>query len=192
MNIKNINNRYFIMRHGESHANIKKIIVSNPEKGVLDYGLTDTGKTQVLQSTQNFKINNVIIFSSDFLRTLETAKIAGSVLNAIQIIPTDKLRERFFGNFDMSDNSNYQRVWSEDRKDPYKKIDNVESVAEVLERMLSQISVIENTFSGMNILLVSHGDPLQILSTCFSGLNPGNHREILNLELAEIRKLAFC
>ena len=38
--ITELNNRYFVLRHGESRANTKQIIVSDPKNGLFDFGLT--------------------------------------------------------------------------------------------------------------------------------------------------------
>jgi len=37
MSLKNI---YYIMRHGESEANTRGLIISSPERGTSSYGLT--------------------------------------------------------------------------------------------------------------------------------------------------------
>ena len=53
--------------------------------------------------------------------------------------------------------------------------------------MLDCLSLAENVFDGRRILLVSHGDPLQILLTFFNDLPAGQHRDIPHLDVAEIR-----
>jgi broad specificity phosphatase PhoE len=191
MNSGILNNTYYIMRHGESLANVQKLIVSSPEIGISEYGLTDEGKRQTEQSSKKYDgIKNLVIFSSDFKRAYQTALIVKSVLqNENDIILSELLRERFFGDFDMKDNSNYELVWENDLKDQCHNINNVESVASVLKRMLDQISEIESSFKEMNIMLVSHGDSLQILQAKFLSLNPSLHRSVAHLHPAEIRKL---
>jgi glucosyl-3-phosphoglycerate phosphatase len=189
--IINLKNNYFIMRHGESTANTKKLIVSNPEKGMIEYGLTENGRNQVIESIQEFSEldSYTIIYSSDFLRTKQTSEIARLILNSNSLILTEKLRERFFGSYDMTGNENYEKVWAEDLNDPDQKNNNVESVNEVLSRMFSQIIEIDPEYEGKNILIVSHGDPLQILLTKFNGIGTSEHRNIKHLEPAEIRRL---
>jgi broad specificity phosphatase PhoE len=39
------------------------------------------------------------------------------------------------------------------------------------------------------VVLVSHGDVLQILQTAFEGLDPSKHRSIPHLPTAELRQL---
>ena len=50
LDIVELNSQYFIMRHGESTANVEGIIVSTPENGVTKYGLSEEGQAQVKQS----------------------------------------------------------------------------------------------------------------------------------------------
>ena len=60
----------------------------------------------------------IIIYSSEFLRAKETAKIIADSLGIKKINYCEELRERYFGDFEKTDNSNYHKVWKEDNKDP--------------------------------------------------------------------------
>jgi len=99
--LNQLNNQYFALRHGESIANQKGLIVSSPENGIKDYGLSETGQKQITDSVSaSSKINKrTRIISSDFLRAFESAQIAHKLLYSgsdIQYI--ESLRERFFGD----------------------------------------------------------------------------------------------
>ena len=48
--LNKLNNQYFALRHGESIANQKGLIVSSPENGIKGYGLSETGQTQINES----------------------------------------------------------------------------------------------------------------------------------------------
>ena len=41
-------------------------------------------------------------------------QIVKKLLNCKKIYTTDKLRERFFGNYEKTSNKNYQKVWNKD------------------------------------------------------------------------------
>ena len=87
---KKLNNRYFIIRHGESKANVAHILLSHPKEGMVSFGLSLKGKKQVKVSVlknQKAKIldSDVIIYSSDFLRAKETAEIAKKLLGIRKI-----------------------------------------------------------------------------------------------------------
>jgi len=191
LKINKLKNCYFIMRHGESIANREKIIISDPKIGIKKYGLTDKGRLQIKESIamSDDLDNKTIIYSSDFLRTKETAKLIKEILNNKKLYFKKNLRERYFGLFDQKSNQNYQNVWLEDKKDPSHKKNNVESVDNVLNRTTSLILALEKKYNLKKILLISHGDPLQILQTAFLKISPANHRKIDHLDVAEIREL---
>lgn len=227
-----LKNDYYILRHGQSLANVAKIIASNPDIACNKYGLSDIGKEQVNHaiSTSIEKWNNhtnyagVKIISSDLLRAKETATI---LLHGIQsynhnlnnmhndnsnnnnynnhdtiipIIDNDivfdiRLRERWFGDYDLTSDTNYNLVWENDAINSSHTIHNVESVNSVMERVTELIVEIENTSTTNNnrymIILVAHGDVLQILQTAFLLNIPGSqHRTaVQHLDTATLRQL---
>lgn len=192
--LKQLKNQYFALRHGESIANQKGLIVSSPANGVKNYGLSEEGRKQITNSvTANAKINSKTkIISSDFLRAHESARIAHQILGPdsnIQI--SEYLRERFFGDYELKDNTFYQNVWDDDQQDSSNTANKVESADAVLERTTSLISSLETSFEGEMFLLVSHGDALQILQTAFSKTATSAHRSLPHLDTAEIRELTL-
>jgi len=191
VNIKTLKNSYYVMRHGQSLANIQGIIVSDPENGLAGYGLTQAGKQQAVQSLKNFPLDSqTIIYSSDFLRTQQTALIAEEILEPHhRIIFTKHLRERFFGDFELTSSDNYETVWAQDCDDHTALKNNVEPVTDVLRRGLLCLMEIEDRFCGKNILWVSHGDTLQILLAFFRDWLPNRHRDVPHMGVAEIRKV---
>ncbi len=190
--LNQLNNQYFALRHGESIANQKGLIVSSPENGIRDYGLSETGRKQITDSVRsNSKINKrTRVISSDFLRAFESAQIAHQLLHSeadIQCI--ESLRERFFGDHELKDNTLYQNVWDDDQQDSSHTVNNVESADAVIERTTSHISTLEKNFKGETFLLVSHGDALQILQAAFNKSSASAHRSLPHLDTAEIREL---
>ncbi len=143
------------MRHGTSRANAEGIIVSHPDRGVPAYGLTEDGKRQTHESAAQAKTSGLldthtIIISSDFARAAETADIAAEVLGVPHTTLTPKLRERFFGAFDGTENTNYEKVWADDHHDAEHKNNGVESVEEVKARALGLIHELEQKYEGEN------------------------------------------
>lgn len=188
-----LRNRYFVLRHGQSVANVRGLIVSSPSVGIPDYGLTSHGCEEVRRSvdTSHHEITGLCgIYASDFRRTRETAEIASELLSA-PVTLTEQLRERCFGDWDGSSNTNYGLVWEQDRIDSSHRLQRVESVISVAERMTGLLHAIEQRHAGETFLLVSHGDPLQILMAAAGGLDLRWHRAIPNLRTAELRPLAL-
>ena len=191
---KKFKNRYFIIRHGESKANVAYIILSHPKEGTVSFGLSPKGKKQVKISVSENKKNkildsDVIIYSSDFLRAKETAEIARKLLGVKKINFHKNLRERYFGEYDKTSLDNIKIAWEYDEKNPNHKHKGVESPNKVLKRTLAVIGELEKKYKDKKILLVSHCDVLQILQTHFSKKPVNYHRKIPHLKTAEIREL---
>lgn len=194
MDICKLRNRYFILRHGESEVNVRRIIISDPKDGTTKFGLTEKGRQQVEDAVLKADIldKDTVIYSSDFKRARESAEIARKVLISKPVHLTVKLRERHFGNWERSDSSNYQVVWAEDAVNPDHKKNKIESANEVLNRTTLLVGQLEKKYSGEKILLVAHGDSLQILQTGFMKVDTSTHRNIKYLELGEIRELKLA
>ena len=187
-----LQNRYHLLRHGHSEGNQQDIIVSDPERGVREIGLTDLGVAQVTQTwerSQSELADVTHIFTSDFLRTRQTAAIIAKKLS-IEAEETALLRERFFGKWDGQASSHYEEVWKQDSISPGKTVDAVESVVAVARRTTGLVRQLEKQFNGQHILLVSHGDPLQVLLTAICGRDLHRHRDMPLFETAELRLLA--
>jgi broad specificity phosphatase PhoE len=189
-------NTFFVQRHGESEANALRMIVSHPHiyDSNDDFSLTELGEEQVRTSVREARAKgwlgeDTVIYASPFLRCKRTAEIAREELGAGPVIFDDRLRERWFGEFERANNENYQKVWDEDKRDPAHTTWSVESAERVQQRTLGFVQELENKYAGKTILLVSHGDSLQILFTGIQGTSPASHREVPHLNVAEIRKL---
>ena len=180
------------MRHGHSLANLQGIIVSHPQHGIDDYGLSDQGVSQVSEIRSfDARLNkNALIVSSDFKRARESAEITHRLLECDTPIQIDeRLRERFFGELELGADSGYESVWYEDQTNANNTLFGVESPNQVMARVTELISEYEEDLSGMTLLLVSHGDALQILQTAFAKQDASKHRMQVHLETAEIREL---
>ncbi|XP_004140403.1 uncharacterized protein LOC101220672 isoform X1 [Cucumis sativus] len=173
-----LRNRYWILRHGKSIPNEKGLIVSSTENGILpEYQLAPEGVEQArlagVQFLKELKENsilleNVRICYSPFSRTIHTAKVAASVLNlpfeGPQCKMIENLRERYFGpSFELLSHDKYEEIWALDEEDAFKRPEGGESVEDVASRLAKAILEIESLFQGCAILVVSHGDPLQIV-----------------------------
>jgi glucosyl-3-phosphoglycerate phosphatase len=184
-------NRFSVMRHAQSKANAAGVIVSrieNDRQG--DYGLTEDGRQQALAAAHGCGLPaDTVIYASDFARARQTAQVIRAFLGAPQVVFAEALRERCFGDWEGSAVANYARVWAADESDPGHTDGNVESAAAVLDRATAFVARLERRHSGRDILLVSHGDTLQILQAGFSGVDPSRHRGLPHLGTAEIRQL---
>ncbi|XP_071700575.1 metal-independent phosphoserine phosphatase [Rutidosis leptorrhynchoides] len=180
-----LGNRYWILRHGKSIPNETGLIVSSMENGKLEkYKLASEGINQAQLAGELFfkelkengvPLEHVRICYSPFSRTTHTAKVVASVLNLSLEGPQgkvyDDLRERYFGPlFELQSHDKYTEIWDLDEIDPFMKPKGGESVADVVSRLTSALVQIESEFQGCAILIVSHGDPLQILQTILNAV----------------------
>ena len=183
-------NSYLIMRHGQSEANAQGVVVSDPKIGCEGFGLTQWGSEQVISSALAYKGETFSqIICSDFLRTDQTAQLTAKTLNLAAPEQEIGLRERFFGCWDGKSDKHYQDVWDLDHSTGQSVASGVESVDSVLQRGLKVLEKLEKKYQDQVILLVSHGDMLQILRTAFVGEIPQQHRSLCHHETAEIRHL---
>ncbi|HEY1351406.1 MAG TPA: histidine phosphatase family protein [Ktedonobacteraceae bacterium] len=194
LQISALHNRYIALRHGKSAANERGIIVSDPEEGLETCGLTTQGQTQVTLAVREAQSKGIIdgqtmIYTSDFKRCRETSAIARMILQCPGVHLTTALRERGFGIWERTSHCNYQHVWDLDAQDPDHESAGVESASAVRRRVLALIAELEGLYRQATILLVSHGDVLQILQTAFSELPAACHRQFPPLAPAEMREL---
>lgn len=191
-NIDRLNNRYFAMRHGHSLANQQGIIVSHPDNGRSNYGLSELGREQVAASLQqdNHLDADTVVVTSDFKRARETAGIVLEILACrTPVYEEPRLRERYFGELELAADDGYEEVWQQDAANPDNQTRGVESVNQVMARVTSIVVDYENQYLGATILIISHGDALQILQTAFARLDASTHRQLDHLHTAEIRQL---
>ncbi|NAW35105.1 histidine phosphatase family protein [Halomonas alimentaria] len=182
-------NRYLLIRHGHSQANQQGVIISSPEQGIAGYGLSCRGREQLdaLLADWRWAIPQRILHS-DFRRTTETAERIARHFG-LPLVAETRLRERYFGDFEGRTDDHYAQVWTRDAADPTHRHAGVESVVEVAARMTAVIDELEERLAGETVMLVSHGDPLQILLAALEGRELNRHREPPSLTPASITVL---
>lgn len=200
-----LNNDYYVLRHGQSEANVAKVIASSPETATKMYGLSKVGKEQAALAGQDviaaFKERprkKVLLLASDLLRAKETAEIVrGKLLDAgIPLYDVDdglvietRLRERWFGEWEATSDTNYPKVWKDDATNPGHTLKGVESVNQVMERTTKCITQWDDELQECFVICVAHGDVLQILQTSFCKMDGSQHRTLEHLETAKLRKM---
>jgi probable phosphoglycerate mutase len=194
-NIDQLGNRYLVLRHGHSLANQQGLIVSDPLNGCHGYGLSGQGRSQLEFSFREINVldASTLIISSDFRRAMESAKMAADALGLAGSIEIDpRLRERYFGDLELGPDDAYAEVWRRDAEDADHQHRSVESASQVMTRVTELIIDLERRYVDQTILLVSHGDALQILQTAFSRRTASAHRQLPHLQTAEIRPLKLA
>ncbi|MDO8561405.1 MAG: class I tRNA ligase family protein [bacterium] len=148
--------RWFLVRHGETEANVKRIV-----QGHQDTPLTETGKEQARISGEQLKNQDIgLIISSDLGRCRETAEIISKATGA-EIIFDEAFRERFMGE---AEGLTYEE--SKERFDPFASYDskteaNMESVRELEERVNAAFAHHRKNHGHKNVVIVSHGGSIR-------------------------------
>jgi probable phosphoglycerate mutase len=135
-----LKNRYFVMRHGQSQANTAGLIVSHPDNGLNNYGLSEQGRQQVKTGIAESELSaNIRLFSSDFKRARETAEIVHQYLHCQHPVHFEtRLRERFFGDLELGNDSRYAEIWTADKKNPTQSEQGAETVHSVMKRAFAK------------------------------------------------------
>ncbi|MDR5865603.1 histidine phosphatase family protein [Halomonas koreensis] len=177
------------MRHGHSLANQEGRIISAPPRGLVAFGLSPHGRAQLDALLADWRwAEPQRILHSDFRRTTETAERVAAHFG-LTLAAEPRLRERYFGEFEGHSDARYAEVWARDARDPARCQDGVEPVTQVAARMRSVLDELERRHRGETILLVSHGDPLQILLTALQERALSRHREREPLAPASVTPL---
>jgi broad specificity phosphatase PhoE len=211
LQLVSLRNTYSVLRHGHSLANQARIISSNPDVATIMHGLSPIGHEQAIAAADSvveyFNKNDfdgIVILSSDFLRATETAQHVSRRFSSnsspsqmdnescMQLFLEARLRERWFGAHDGGPDDQYSVVWKDDALDPNHTLSGVESVHSVMRRATECVLDCEQTHDNKFILVVAHGDVLQILQTAFNKMDGSMHRSVEHLETATLRPLVLA
>lgn len=152
----------YVVRHGESEANLNEIV-----RGQTEAPLTVNGENQAKKRGKDFEnIKFDAIFSSDIGRAFKTAEFI-KLDRKLAIMTHKLLRERNFGPFEGKSIEHYLEVnkklfddlktMEEKEKLAFKPHPDHESNDEIAMRMLTFLREIAVTYLGQKVLVVSHG-----------------------------------
>jgi broad specificity phosphatase PhoE len=181
-----LKNHYYLLRHGQSTANVAGIISSARALAYSDkHGLTELGYQQGKTSAEQLvslikkqcKSGDEILFvSSPFARARQTAQaclegLEDSFLEELDglglqlstdIQMEDRLMERYFGRLDGEAIYTYAYVWPVDKFNTTHTAFDTESVAAVATRLRRVVEDQESKYGDAHIVWTSHADVLQI------------------------------
>jgi broad specificity phosphatase PhoE len=159
--IMKLKNKYFLLRHGQALSNIENVISCWPEK--KEFPLTEEGRVQIRESAEKLSDKKIdMIFSSDLLRTKQTAEIVAEKLGS-EIKYDERLREYNVGVYNSKSIFEYFKVFNSQLERFHKKAKEGEDYNDIKKRMRSFIEEKEKEFGNKNILVVSHQIPIIIL-----------------------------
>ena len=192
-------NSYFLFRHGNSLKNQKDIICCWPERTVCP--LTEKGKKEVEASAGKIKKVD-LIFSSDLLRTKQTAAIIAKKTGA-EIVFDKRLREMDLGELNNKKVKEAGKFWDKEgklsRTEYYLKKFEIkapggENYVDVQKRMYGSLKEIDKKYKNKTIVIVSHESPLTLLESALKGFSRKEtikFRDSLQIKTGQCRKVPF-
>jgi len=195
LNQKFSTNNCYLFRHGHSLRQVKELAMCWPEK--IYCPLTEEGIEETKIAAGRLKNKNIdLIFSSDLLRTKQTAEIISKETGA-EIIFDKKLREWNVGIFNNQDPNLSWNYLREKKNFLSAKLPKGESLFDIRKRMYDFFKEINQKYQNKNILIVSHELPLTILEWTLKGwslkkiMKWRSKKKIKRLETGEFRKIKF-
>jgi len=191
-NSESSGNKYFVMRHGQAESNLLGVTSSNHKN---NHHLTDKGKKEVEDALKKLK-NIDLIFSSDFVRTKETAEMTAKHLEIKKVIYDERLREVNTGTFEGKAVKEYHAYFSSTEEKFIKPTPKGENLTDLKNRITEFIYEIEKKHSNKNILIISHEYPIWLL---FAGAEGADAKKAIAmrgkkddfLKTGEIKNLKF-
>lgn len=165
---KKSGNKYFVMRHGESEKNVKKIISYKPNDNVA---LTEDGIQQAIKSATELGVRIDLVVCSQLLRAQQTAKTASEIsgVSSENIITDARLNEYNHGVYDGRLDSEWLETFQDIELLFEKGPEGAESINDMRKRMGEILYEYEKKHTNKNIMFVSHGWPVATLMAVASG-----------------------
>ncbi|MFQ6049585.1 MAG: class I tRNA ligase family protein, partial [Candidatus Paceibacterales bacterium] len=189
------NNKYFILRHGETSYQTKFRKIIYPKGKAPSVGLTKRGRMEIKALIKKLKRSKIdLIFSSDFFRAKETAEIIAKEFD-LKINFDKRLKDINLGIYHGKSKEEFYGAFPDIKERFYKKPKNGESWLSCKKRMIRFLKDIDRRYQNRTILIVSHGDPLWLLEGILKG---SSDKELAKQKLqrktiktGELRKIKF-
>jgi isoleucyl-tRNA synthetase len=198
MALRTKRNCYYILRHGQTVNNLKKIIYTDQEN--KQRPLTQAGRRKIKWLIPKLKKTKIdLIFTSDFFRTSQTASIISQALD-IKVIYDKRLRDVDVGLFKGKSIKEYHTYFQDNNLKRFQeKAPGGENLKQVKKRVMNFLLAVDKKYRHKNILIISHGDPLWILKGASQGFNnerlaKNRNKELVQpgqLETLKFKKLPF-
>lgn len=164
-----MNNKYILLRHGETEYQAKELDVLYPADNKLNLPMTKKGEEMIRKASNEIKGID-LIYSSDFYRTKKSAEIINKK-NNLNIVFDERLGDTNFGIFHGKTGEEYRGYFSSEKERFTKPTPNGESWNEVRERVIEVIKEIEEKYKDKTVLIISHADPIWLMMGYLKGLN---------------------
>lgn len=190
--MKKLKNTYYVLRHGRNihQTDLKDVCYGWPDDEI-PCELDEVGIKEVTLSGLKLKDCGIdLIYSSDILRTRQTAEIVAPILDINEIKFNQKLRDLNWGVFAGGPKKDALSFY-EGKNRMIDRPEKGESWGDLQKRIEEFLKNLENKYENKNILIVSHGDPILFLEAFVNDWNLENIIENRKnmIKTGELRKL---
>jgi len=167
-----MNNKYILLRHGETRYQAKKIDVLYRKSDQFILSITKNAKEKIKIVAKRLSGKGIdLIYSSDYFRAKQTSKIISEELGLKKIKFDKRLRDTNFGVFHGKPGKRYRELFSSRKERFSKRTPKGENWRDVGKRVIAVIKDVEKEYNGKTILIVSHADPVWLLAGYLKGLS---------------------
>jgi broad specificity phosphatase PhoE len=183
--------RVYIIRHG-----MTKLSAEDRFAGATDVELAEEGRWQAQQLAARLADDKIVaIYSSNMIRTIDTARIVGAPHN-LQPVQRAELREIDHGHWESMRRADVEAQFPEEyaswETDPFTFApQGGESGLSVLARALPLVRELVQTHQGENIAIVSHKATIRLIITSLLGFDARGYRDRLDQSPACLNILDF-
>jgi len=166
-----VNNKYILLRHGETKYQAKKLDILYTKDENPDISITENGKKKIKIVAKELKNKGIdLIYSSDYFRTKQTSKIVAEELG-LDVKFDSRFIDTNFGVFHGKTGEEYRKFFSNKKERFFKRPAQGENWRDVRERVVAVITEIEKEYNAKTILIISHADLVWLLAGYLKGLS---------------------
>lgn len=184
---------FYIIRHGQTNWNVKKLI-----QGHVDIPLNKTGEKQAEEAKKLLSgIYFDAVFSSDLLRAKRTAELI-AMEQKIVVQETKLLREQYYGSFQGKQVKEYLDTFRKYIRNMKKithtqrktlKVGDRETDEKLIQRVILFLREAAVAYKGKTVLVVTHGGVMRTLLVhlgfaTYEDLHEGLIKNIAYIKLA--------
>lgn len=173
--------KLYVIRHGRTNCNDE-----HKYNGRLDEDINEVGMKQAQEAREKVKVLDIdFIICSPLLRTKHTCEIVNA--NGVSVMYDDRIAERDTG---MLTGKELGEFYDTDYWNYYsnKKIEGLETIPELLNRVKLFLDEIRVKYADKNILLVTHGGVARAIYYYFHPLPADGMLNGFNTKNCEIKE----
>lgn len=177
--------RLFVMRHGQTNNNVKRLMT-----GRYDDDINEVGTKQAEAAIEEIlNIDYDVILSSPLKRAKNTAEIVN--VKGLPIVEDDRLQERDMGY--LTNTSTHLDI---DRYDywnlhPKKDYRDVEPLQTMYDRVVDFYEEVKKKYDGKTVLAVTHDGFVRVLHSYLYGIPKDGALLEGNIKNCEVREISI-